>query len=97
MKQHLYRITVEYLSDAEGNPQQSEPLVFEAASHDEIHGIVELVRNSEILDAQSTAALVVGQKLLGGVVKDNRKNPVFAEFWPQFVAFMKSFKGLVKK
>lgn len=97
MKQHRYRFTVEYIADPEGNPQQVEPLVFEADSHDEILGIVELVRGSNVLDAESTAALVVGQKLMGGVVMANRDQPLFAGFWPNFVAFMKEFKALIKK
>lgn len=97
MKQHLYRVTLEYIADTDGNPQQCEPLVFEAGSHDEIFGIVKLVRNSELLDAQTTAAFVVGQKLFGEVMLENRNNPLFSEFWPHFLDFMKKFKGLVKK
>jgi hypothetical protein len=97
MKQHRYRVTLEYLADADGNPQQDRSLVFEAGSHDEIIGIVELVRNSAVLDAQTTTALVVGQKLFGEVVLENRSNPLFAEFWPHFLDFMKKFKGVVKQ
>ncbi len=97
MKQHRYRVTLEYLTDADGNPQDGEPLVFEAGSHDEIFGIVKLARESQLLDEQSMTAFVVGQKLLGEVVLENRKKPIFSEFWPHFIDFMKTFKSLVKK
>ena len=97
MKQHRYRVTLEYLADADGNPQQREPLVFEAHSHDEIFDIVELVRSRRLLDARTTAAFVVGQKLFGEVVLENRSNPLFSEFWPHFLSFMKTLKGSVKQ
>lgn len=96
MKQHHYRVTLEYLADANGNPQQREPLVFEVGNHDEIIGIVELVRSRALFDAQTTAAFVVGQKLFGEVMLENRGNPLFTEFWPHFLGFMKKLKDLVK-
>lgn len=97
MKQHRYRVTLEYISDPDGNPQQGKSLFFETGNHDEIIGIVELVRQSTLMNAETTAALVVGQKLFGEVVLENRKNPIFSEFWPHFLDFMKKFKGSVKK
>lgn len=97
MKQHRYRITVEYIEDANGNPQHQEPLVFETGNHDEIIGIVELVRSRELFDAQTTAAFVVGQKIFGEVMLENRSNPLFTEFWPHFLEFMKQLKGVVKQ
>jgi hypothetical protein len=97
MKHHRYRVTLEYISDPEGNPQQGKSLIFEASSHDEIIGIVEFVRKSELLDTETTTALIVGQKLFGEVVLENRTNPMFSEFWPHFLEFMKKFKSLVKK
>lgn len=97
MKQHRYRVTLEYLADANGNPQQCEPLVFEVGNHDEIFGIVERVRSCEVLDAQATAALVVGQKLFGEVMLENRSNPLFADLRPHFLAYIKKLKGSVKQ
>ena len=97
MKQHRYRVTLEYLADTEGNSQQAEPLIFEAGSHDEMIGIVELARSRELFDEQTTAALIIGQKLFGGVMLEQRDNPLFAEFWPHFLAFMKNFKAAVRQ
>ena len=97
MTQHRYRITLEYLADADGHPQQGEPLAFEINSHYEIIGLVERVRSREILDVENTPAFVVGQKLFAGVLLENRNNPLFAEFLPHFADFMKKLKGTVKK
>lgn len=97
MKYHRYRVTLEYIADPDGNPQQCDPLVFEAKSHDEIIGIVELVKKSELMDEPTTTAFVVGQKLFGEVAMENRNSPLFTDFWPHFLEFMKKFKGLVKK
>lgn len=97
MKQHRYRVTLEYISDADGNPVNETPLVFEVGNHDEIIGIVELVRDRKLFDAQTTAAFVVGQKLFGEVILENRTNPLFTEFWPQFVGFVKRLKTFVKQ
>ncbi|MDR0673817.1 MAG: DUF3861 domain-containing protein [Zoogloeaceae bacterium] len=60
-------------------------------------GIVERVRNSELFDPQTTAAFVVGQKLFGEVMLEDRDNPLFAEFWPHFLNFMKKLKSAVKR
>lgn len=57
--------------------------MFEAASHDEIFGIVELIRKNEILDEEVVTPFIVGQKLFGEAVKENRTNPLFSEFCPQ--------------
>ncbi len=97
MKQHRYRVTLEYLTDTDGNPQQREPLVFEVGNHDEIIGTVELVRSRKLFDDQTTAAFVVGQKLFGEVMLEDRSNPIFTEFWPHFLGFMKKLKALVKQ
>jgi len=93
MKHHRYRVTVEYLSDA----QSYSPLIFEANSHDEIFSIVELVQESEILEKEAATAFVVGQKLFGEIIMENRGNPLFSEFWPHFLEFVKKLKGFVKK
>lgn len=97
MKYHRYRVTLEYIADPDGNPQQHDPLVFEANSHDEIIGIVGLARKSELMNEQNTTAFVVGQKLFGEIVMENRNSPLFKDFWPHFLEFMHKFKILVKK
>lgn len=84
MKQHRYRITLEYIADSDGNPVSQAPLVFEAGNHDEIMGIVELVRRRELFDDQTTAAFVVGQKLFGEVLLKIAPIPCLLNFGRTF-------------
>ncbi|MGC3964144.1 MAG: DUF3861 domain-containing protein [Rhodocyclaceae bacterium] len=97
MKQHRYRITVEHIADAKGNPiDGAAPLQFEARNHDELLSIVERVRSRGEFDADTAAAMAVGMKLFGEVMLENRDHPLFADFFPHFVDFIKQLKkGIV--
>lgn len=92
MKKHRYRVTLEHLSDADGEPSSQAPLQFEVGNHDEIIAIVERLRSRGDFDATTAAAFGVGLKLFSEVMLDNRKNPLFASFQPHFVQFMKRLK-----
>ncbi len=94
MKQHRYRISVERLADANGKPSlYAAPLVFEAGNHDDVFAIVEHIRNGHLFDAETSAAFAVGLKLFGEVMLENRAHPLFAEFAPHFLDFMKTLKS----
>jgi len=93
VKQHRYRITVEHLADAKGNPSTwPEPLRFEAGNHDDVLAIVERVRQRGDLPPDSATALAVGLKLFGEVMLENRGHPLFEEFAPHFRGFMQRLK-----
>lgn len=96
MKEHRYRVTLEYLAAPDGQPSSKEPLVFEAGNHDDIFRIVELMHSRALLDASTSTAFIVGLKLFGEVILKNRNDPLFADFWPHFHAFMKHFKGMAQ-
>ncbi|KAF1712292.1 hypothetical protein CSC70_01855 [Pseudoxanthomonas kalamensis DSM 18571] len=94
MKQHRYRITVEHLATAKGEPSPyPAPLQFEVGNHDDLFKIVDILRQRELFPATATAdAFAIGLKLFGEVMLENRDHPLFAELRPQFVAFMKKLK-----
>ena len=93
MKQHLYKITVEHLRDANGEPVvDAAPLVFEARNHDDIQAVVEKVSAKQHFDEQTSVAFAVGLKLFSEVMLENRKSALFAEFAPHFGEFMKKLK-----
>lgn len=93
MKQHRFRITVEHLADAQGNPSTREvPLQFEVGNHDDIIAIVERTRERGQFPADTAAAFAVGLKLFSEVMLENRDHPLFAEFAPHFGEFMKNLK-----
>lgn len=93
MKQHRYRITVEHLADAHGNPStHPEPLRFEAGNHDDILAIAERMRGRGEFPPDTANALAVGLKLFSEVMLENRGHPLFADFAPHFRAFMQHLK-----
>ncbi|MFM2288858.1 MAG: hypothetical protein RL684_2001 [Pseudomonadota bacterium] len=92
MKQHTYRVTVEHLADAKGTPVTADPLVFTARNHDDLFSIVARSRGSGRLDADDSAAMVMGLKLLGEIVLEHRDEPPFSELRPALGAFIKELK-----
>ncbi len=94
MKQHQYRITVEHLADAKGNPSTYDaPLVFETGNHDDIFKIVGLMTSRDDLTAEQATSLAVGLKLFSEVMLENKGHELFKDFQPHFLGFMKTLKG----
>ena len=60
MDSYRYKITVEALNGAKGEPMEGRSLSFEAANHDDILGIVERMRTRLPFDADTIASLGVG-------------------------------------
>ena len=96
MKQHLFRITVEPLGGAQGEPCAEQitqaPLQFEVGNHDDILAVVERLRGRGDFSANDAAAFGVGLKLFGEVMLHNKSNPLFASLMPHFGQFMKDLK-----
>lgn len=94
MPGHRFNITVEALSDRQGNPVEKAPLSFEVSNHDDILEIVERIRARDDLNfgPEQSAAFVVGLKLFSEVMIENRKNPVFAPLREAFKEFMVGLK-----
>lgn len=97
MKEHKYKVTLEYLEDNEGNPQNKEPLTFEVTNHDDIFKIVELAQNPKVSFAKDGAPLFVGLKLFADVCMKNREDPLFASIKPHLVEIIKTLKPELKK
>lgn len=95
MKNHKYRISVEHLEDKQGDPVPDHSISFTATNHDEILEIVERIRGARQFDEDDATAFAVGLKLFSEVMLKNRESPLFAEFRPHFMAFMKKLKASV--
>lgn len=93
MKQHRYRIQIDPLEDAKGQPVSREPLSFEVGNHDDMFHIVELIRARGDFDPDTSTALAIGLKLFSEVMLENKDHPLFETFRPHFVQFMKQLKG----
>ncbi|WP_174875349.1 DUF3861 domain-containing protein [Vogesella oryzae] len=93
MKQHRYRITVEHLATASGEPSpHPAPLQFDAGNHDDLLQIAARLRQRSDLAGINTDALAIGLKLFGEVMLEHKEHPLFAELRPHFGAFMKQLK-----
>jgi Domain of Unknown Function with PDB structure (DUF3861) len=57
MNSYRYKITVEALTEAKGEPVEGQTLSFEAANHDDILGIVERMRARLPFDGDTVACL----------------------------------------
>lgn len=98
MKQHQYQITVEHLCDHKGNPSTyTDKLEFQTRNHDDIFAIVKKLQSANLLDEQANTSFAVGLKLFGETLLENRDVPLFKEFMPQFVQFMKQLKQHIPK
>jgi hypothetical protein len=89
---HSYRVTVQSLAPVP--PADTAPsITFEVTNHDEILGLVERVAARGLMPQQEAAEFTVGLKLFSEVMLRHRRDPLFAELFPQFGAFMKRLKG----
>jgi hypothetical protein len=92
MNSYRYRITVEKLADAKGQPVHGESLSFYAANHDDILAIVNRLQAKLPFDAGTAASLGVGLKLFSEVTLLHRNNPMFAEIRPALSEFIQQLK-----
>ena len=89
MAKHKFRITVESVADNKGNAVTVSPLVFVAENHDDL---IALAERTGATDDQARAFLL-GIKLFGEAMLEDRNNPLYAEILPAFGAFMKKLKA----
>lgn len=92
MKRHHYKVTLEHLAGPEGNVPGVEPMQFEVMNHDDIFAMVEKLAGSGRFDGDTSRALVVGLKLFGEVMLENKQDPLFANLRPHFAEFMRELK-----
>jgi len=98
MKQHQYHVAVQHLADAQGNPSTyTEKLEFDVGNHDDLFVILERLKQAELFDEQTTKSFVVGLKLFGEVMLENKDHELFKDFRPHFGQFMKHLKQHAKK
>jgi hypothetical protein len=88
MPKHKFRITVESVADGDEKSVNS-PLVFTAVNHDNIIALAERAGAKD----DSARAFLVGLKLFGEAMLQDRNNPLYAEILLAFGAFMKKLKA----
>ena len=92
MKKHHYRVTVDYLADADNQPVNVAPLQFDAPNHDDVFALIDKMGSRTDLSRDDVARFVVGLKLMSEVMLENRDDPLFSALKPHFSAFMQELK-----
>jgi hypothetical protein len=92
MNSYRYKITVEALTGAKGEPVEGQTLSFEAANHDDLLGIVERMQARLPFDGDTVASLGIGLKLFSEVALMQRNDPMFAMIRPALSEFVRGLK-----
>ncbi len=87
---HRYRVTLTPLGGQEH--ADGAPLQFEVENHDDIIAIVKRLEQRPDFAENDAKAFGVGLKLFSEVMIKNKQAPLFADFLPHFVNFMKELK-----
>ncbi|PMO55693.1 DUF3861 domain-containing protein [Vibrio splendidus] len=93
-KHNNYRITIEEVSVKEDRELQT--MQFEIEDRENMFAIVEKIKQDSGLDEQSAARLGVSSRLLGPMMMQDRKHPLFVDFMPHFRNFMQNLKKTLK-
>ncbi|HAS24453.1 MULTISPECIES: DUF3861 domain-containing protein [Vibrio] len=93
-KHNNYRITIEEVNIKEDRELQT--MQFEIEDRENMFAIVEKIKQDSGLDEQSAARLGVSIRLLGPMMMQDRKHPLFVDFMPHFRNFMQNLKKTLK-
>lgn len=93
MKQNTYQITVEQLSNKQGEAVNTPAPTFQARNHDDLFAIVERIKSRGLLDSDDSAAFAIGLKLFGELILEHRDQVFFQELSPHMGAIMQVIKG----
>lgn len=91
MYMNRYKITLEQIG-GDGDVQRSAGFGFE--NHDDVFRIIGKMNESGLFaDEAEAMRFGVGLKLFASVMMCHRQEPLFSDFEPAFVGFMKKLKG----
>lgn len=93
-KHNHYRITIEEVNIKEDRELQT--MQFEIEDRENMFAIVDKIKQDSGLDEQSTRRLGVSIRLLGPLMMQDRKHPLFVDFMPHFRNFMQNLKKTLK-
>lgn len=91
-KTNKYKIVLQEIElKDETYPKHS--VKFEFENRDNIVELINKMQNSgKLEDNHKSAQFILGLKLFGETIMQNKKNPLFEEITPVFVQFMKKLK-----
>lgn len=88
-----YRVTIEEMNT---ESETVRTLAFEHQDREDLFNVVEQLKLGSGLDEALATKVAVALRLLGPVMMQNRKHPLFEDFMPHFKRFMHNLKSTVK-
>jgi len=93
-KGYKYKLTIEALTNPQGEPINKEPIEQAFQNHDDLYKIIEMAKSKNLFQNPDHAIeFALGLKLFSEVMLKNRDNDLFEDFSPAFGAFMKKLKN----
>lgn len=89
-----YRIAIEELNVP---PHTAKTFQFEFQDREDLFKLIENLKTGSGLEESLIPKVAVALRLLGPIMMQNRKHPIFSEFMPHFKTFMQNLKNTVKK
>lgn len=89
---HRYLVRVESMNEQAGDTASESSIQFEVSNHDDIFAIIKKLENREEFAGDDAKAFGVGLKLFSEVMLKKRDYPLFSQFLPHFIDFMKELK-----
>ncbi|OBT13410.1 hypothetical protein A9264_07000 [Vibrio sp. UCD-FRSSP16_10] len=91
-KGHQYRITIE----ERVSEQVGQTLQLEFQDREDLFKVVEMINKGSDLETEEATRLAIALRLMGPVMMQKRKHPLFLEFMPHFKVFMQNLKSKMK-
>lgn len=92
-KKNRYRLVLKEVELRDGE-KSDKTIDFEFENHDDILALIEKVQQKGLFeDKDKTTQFILGLKLFGEVMLEQRDNPLFEGFLPAFGDLMKRLKG----
>lgn len=93
-KNKSYRVTIEEVAAGE---LTGKTLQLEYEDREDLFNVVEKLKQGSGLEDSIATRVGVALRLLGPIMMQNRKHPLFVEFMPHFKSFMQNLKNKVKE
>lgn len=92
-RNNKYQIHLEEIELKDGTPGE-QSITFEFENHDNIFSILEMEGvQSKFSSKADFTEFIVGLKLFSEVMLRDKNNPLFEDFFPAFMQFMKKLKS----
>ncbi|CAH0529678.1 DUF3861 domain-containing protein [Vibrio hippocampi] len=92
-KDHTYRITIE---EQVTGGEQGRSVELEFSDREDLLNVIEKMKTGSGLETQTATRVGLALRLLGPVLMENRKHPLFVDFMPHFKQFMQNLKSHIK-